>query len=180
MLPQKKNSDVAELARGKSGRLVGNLTALLVTLKGLPLSYNRDLQEDKEPLFDSVRHVLLVLRALEGAYNSLQFRTDVAAAAADDQLLVAIDIAEALVAEGMPFRQAHEVAGKFVGEAVRSGESLQNVVRASTYGERFDALFAPGAALGNRKSPGSSGTSAAALQASRLRSQLDALRAQLG
>jgi len=179
MLPQKKNSDVAELARGKSGRLVGNLTALLVTLKGLPLSYNRDLQEDKEPLFDSVRHVLLVLRALEGAYNSLQFRTEVAAAAADDQLLVAIDIAEALVSEGMPFRQAHEVAGKFVGEAVRSGESLQNVVRASTYGERFDALFAPGAALGNRKSPGSSGTNAAPAQAARLRSQLDTLRDQL-
>ena len=70
MLPQKKNSDVAELARGKSGRLVGNLTGLLVTLKGLPLSYNRDLQEDKEPLFDSVRQVLLVLAALSGAYRS--------------------------------------------------------------------------------------------------------------
>ena len=76
MLPQKKNSDVAELARGKSGRLVGNLTGLLVTLKGLPLSYNRDLQEDKEPLFDSVRQVLLVLIALRGAYRSLTFNVD--------------------------------------------------------------------------------------------------------
>ena len=70
MLPQKKNSDVAELARGKSGRLIGNLTGLLVVLKGLPLSYNRDLQEDKEPLFDSLRQILLVLRALTGAYGS--------------------------------------------------------------------------------------------------------------
>ena len=122
MLPQKKNSDVAELARGKSGRLVGNLTGLLVTLKGLPLSYNRDLQEDKEPLFDSVRQVLLVLAAMNGAYRSMTFHVDVAAAAADDHLLVAIDIAERLVAGGMPFRQAHEVAGRSSGApSVRAG-----------------------------------------------------------
>ncbi len=99
MLPQKKNSDVAELARGKTGRLVGNLTGLLVTLKGLPLSYNRDLQEDKEPLFDSVRQVLLVLVALRGAYGSLTFNAASASGAASDQFLVAIDIAEELVRE---------------------------------------------------------------------------------
>ena len=88
MLPQKKNSDVAELARGKTGRLVGNLTGLLVMLKGLPLSYNRDLQEDKEPLLDSLRQVNLVLRALSGAYGSLEFHVEAAAAAADDEFLV--------------------------------------------------------------------------------------------
>ena len=79
MLPQKKNSDVAELARGKSGRLVGNLTGLLVTLKGLPLSYNRDLQEDKEPLFDSFRQVLLVLAALSRRVSIDDLQRDVAA-----------------------------------------------------------------------------------------------------
>ncbi|MHB1089081.1 MAG: argininosuccinate lyase, partial [Acidimicrobiales bacterium] len=84
MLPQKKNSDVAELARGKSGRLVGNLTSLLVTLKGLPLSYNRDLQEDKEPLFDSLRTAHLVLKSLAGAYRSLTFNVAVAGEAAND------------------------------------------------------------------------------------------------
>src|ERR1700722_2746982 len=85
IMPQKKNPDVAELARGKGGRLIGGLTGLLTTLKGLPLTYNRDLQEDKEPLFDSVRQVLLVLRALTGAYRSLEFRDEIAGAAADDE-----------------------------------------------------------------------------------------------
>src|SRR6202041_3262310 len=108
MLPQKKNSDVAELARGKSGRLIGNLTAVLSMLKSLPLSYNRDLQEDKEPLFDSVRQVLLIVRALAGAYRSMTFHVAVATVAADDEYLVAIDLAEELVAEGVPFRRAHE------------------------------------------------------------------------
>src|SRR3984885_2297702 len=88
MLPQKKNSDVAELARAKSGRLVGNLTGLLVMLKGLPLSYNRDLQEDKEPLFDSYRQVMMVLAALSGAYRSMTFNTETAAEAADDPFMV--------------------------------------------------------------------------------------------
>ncbi|HQU00212.1 MAG TPA: argininosuccinate lyase, partial [Acidimicrobiales bacterium] len=128
MLPQKKNSDVAELARGKTGRLIGNLTSLLVTLKGLPLAYNRDLQEDKEPLFDSVRQVLLVLRALSGAYHSLTLHESTMARAANDELLVAIDLAEALVAGGEPFRSAHERVGRLVGEAVGSQRTLRDVV----------------------------------------------------
>ena len=125
MLPQKKNSDVAELARAKSGRLVGNLTSLLVTLKGLPLSYNRDLQEDKEPLFDSVRQVTLVLAAMTGAYRSLTFNADVARTAADDQFLVAIDIAEKLVEGGVPFRQAHERVGPTGRRGGRQGRPLR-------------------------------------------------------
>ena len=174
MLPQKKNSDVAELARGKSGRLVGNLTSLLVTLKGLPLSYNRDLQEDKEPLFDSVKQVLLILAAMNGAYGSMTFNADTAAAAADDQLLVAIDIAERLVAKGMPFRRAHEVAGALVGRAVRDGRSLADVVAEDIDLQGFDVLFLVGAALRNRQSPGSSGPSAATAQLILLRERITA------
>jgi argininosuccinate lyase len=168
MLPQKKNSDVAELARGKSGRLVGNLTGLLVTLKGLPLSYNRDLQEDKEPLFDSVRQVTLVLAAMTGAYRSLTFNVDAARVAADDQFLVAIDIAEKLVEGGVPFRQAHERVGRLVGEAVAKGVPFADVVLNDPEYDSFAELFVPGAALTRRSSPGASGPAAAANQAIRL------------
>ena len=168
MLPQKKNADVAELARGKAGRFIGNLTGLLTTLKGLPLSYNRDLQEDKEPLFDSVRHVLLVLAALRGAYDSLEFNEVVAAQAADDELLMAIDIAEVLVGEGLPFRQAHEFAGRLVGEALREGRTLKEVVASTPDGERFAVLFADGSGVVRRTSPGSSGPATAHQQADEL------------
>jgi argininosuccinate lyase len=173
MLPQKKNSDVAELGRGKSGRLVGNLTGLLVTLKGLPLTYNRDLQEDKEPLFDSVRQVLLVLVALRGAYGSLTFNESAASAAASDEFLVAIDIAEELVKEGLPFRQAHEQVGRLVGEAVTTSRPFADVVRDDANLARFAGLFEPGVALGRRRSPGASGPEAAGAQ----RRQLDEARA---
>jgi argininosuccinate lyase len=179
MLPQKKNSDVAELARGKSGRLVGNLTGLLVTLKGLPLAYNRDLQEDKEPLFDSVHQVLLVTTALAGAYGSLRFNADVTAAAANDDLLVAIDVAERLVEEGVPFRQAHEQAGQLVGRAVREGVSLATVVAGDAAYERFSDLFVSGAALSRRRSPGASGPEAAGEQANRLAETIAQLRGRL-
>ncbi len=168
MLPQKKNSDVAELARGKSGRLVGNLTSLLVTLKGLPLTYNRDLQEDKEPLFDSVRQVELVLRALAGAYRSLSFNAPVAARAADDEFLVAIDIAERLVEAGMPFRRAHERVGRAVGDAVRRGVGLATVVAESEDLALYGELFEAGSALDLRTSPGASGPAAVAAQRERL------------
>lgn len=164
MLPQKKNSDVAELARGKAGRVVGNLTGLLTMLKGLPLAYNRDLQEDKEPLFDSLRTITVVGTALAGAYQSLTFHGDVMATAADDELLVAIDIAESLVVEGVPFREAHERVGSLVGEAVRSKVTLESLVRADGDLSRFVDLFAPGAALSRRKSPGASGPQAYRVQ----------------
>ena len=168
MLPQKKNSDVAELARGKSGRLVGNLTGLLTMLKGLPLAYNRDLQEDKEPLFDSVRTVVTVGTALAGAYRSMTVHTDVMAAAADDELLVAIDIAEALVEQGVPFREAHERVGALVGDAVRGGVTLESLVTSDAELAQFSGLFAKGEALNRRKSPGASGPNAYLVQAYRL------------
>ncbi len=164
MLPQKKNSDVAELARAKSGRLVGNLTGLLVMLKGLPLSYNRDLQEDKEPLFDSYRQVMIVLAALGGAYQTMTFNADAAAQAADDPFMVAMDIAEELVSEGVAFRQAHEQVGRLVGEAVSSHRALSEVVAKTPDFARFANLFEPGVALMRRRSPGASGPASAAVQ----------------
>ena len=173
MLPQKKNSDVAELARAKSGRLVGNLTTILVMLKGLPLSYNRDLQEDKEPLFDSVRQILLVLRALSGAYRSMRFHVAVAQAAADDTFLVAVDLAEELVAEGVPFRQAHEQVGRLVAEAASTERSLRDVVNQSPPYQRFAPLFDNGVALARRRSPGASGPGPSANQRARLGQFID-------
>jgi len=180
MLPQKKNSDVAELARGKSGRLVGNLTGLLVTLKGLPLSYNRDLQEDKEPLFDSVKQVLLVLSAMTGAYESMTFNAPHAQAAADDQFLVAIDIAEKLVLTGIPFRQAHEQVGKLVGEAVRDGKSLKDVVASTPEFTQYTNLFDQGAALKNRSSLGAAGPDAKSEQETSLTSAINGAKARVG
>lgn len=164
MLPQKKNSDVAELARAKSGRLVGNLTGLLVMLKGLPLSYNRDLQEDKEPLFDSYRQVMLVVAGLSGAFASMTFNEVVASQAADDPFMVAIDIAEELVGEGIPFRQAHERVGNLVGDAVASNRTLREIVAESPDFERFLGLFDVGVALDRRRSPGASGPKSAEIQ----------------
>jgi argininosuccinate lyase len=120
IMPQKKNPDIAELTRGKSGRLIGNLTGLLATLKGLPLAYNRDLQEDKEPVFDSVDTLLVVLPAVTGMVATLTFDTQRLADLAPQGFSLATDVAEWLVRQGVPFREAHEVAGA----AVRRCEEL--------------------------------------------------------
>ena len=130
MLPQKKNPDVAELARGKSGRLIGNLTGLLVTLKGLPLSYNRDLQEDKEPLFDSVAQTRLALAALSGLLATVTFDAARMQEAADGPAAAAVDLAEWLVEQGMPFRQAHAVVGGLVRDSLERHVPLAELVEA--------------------------------------------------
>lgn len=114
IMPQKKNPDVAELARGKAGRLVGDLTGLLTTLKGLPLAYNRDLQEDKEPVFDQVDTLTVLLPAVAGMVATLEFDTDRMASLAPQGFSLATDVAEWLVRQGVPFRVAHEVAGACV------------------------------------------------------------------
>ena len=114
IMPQKKNPDVAELARGKAGRLIGGLTGLLTTLKGLPLTYNRDLQEDKEPVFDAVDTLLLVLPAMAGLISTLRFHTKRLAEGAAAGFALATDLAELLVRRGVPFREAHEVVGHLV------------------------------------------------------------------
>ncbi len=124
IMPQKKNPDVAELARGKSGRLIGNLTGLLATLKGLPFGYNRDLQEDKEPVFDTVEQLLLVLPAMTGMIATLRFDTERMARSAPEGFALATDIAEWLVRNGVPFREAHEIAGACVREAEAAGVEL--------------------------------------------------------
>jgi argininosuccinate lyase len=124
IMPQKKNPDIAELARGKSGRLIGNLTGILATLKGLPFAYNRDLQEDKEPVFDSVDTLVLVLPAMAGSVATLRFDSERMAAAAPEGYALATEIAEWLVQQGMPFRQAHEVSGACVRAAEVRGVEL--------------------------------------------------------
>jgi argininosuccinate lyase len=127
IMPQKKNPDIAEMARGKAGRLVGNLTGLLSTLKGLPLAYNRDLQEDKEPVIDSADQLLLVLPAFTGLMATLRFDADRLAALAPAGFSLATDIAEWLVREGVPFRVAHEVAGSCVRRCEEKGIELHEL-----------------------------------------------------
>ena len=122
IMPQKKNPDIAELARGKTGRLIGNLTGLLATLKAQPLAYNRDLQEDKEPVFDSVAQLELVLPAMAGLVATLDFDVDRMAALAPAGYTLATDVAEWLVRHGVPFRDAHEAAGAAV--RVAEGRSV--------------------------------------------------------
>ncbi|MGB6163094.1 MAG: argininosuccinate lyase [Pseudonocardiaceae bacterium] len=124
IMPQKKNPDVAELARGKAGRLIGNLTGLLATLKAQPLAYNRDLQEDKEPLFDSVDQLELLLPAMAGMVGTLVFHTERLAELAPAGFTLATDLAEWLVRQGVPFRAAHQAAGACVRLAECHGVGL--------------------------------------------------------
>ncbi|MEU0470538.1 MULTISPECIES: argininosuccinate lyase [unclassified Amycolatopsis] len=127
IMPQKKNPDVAELTRGKSGRLIGNLTGLLATLKGMPLAYNRDLQEDKEPVFDSVEQLELLFPAIAGMVGTLTFHTGRLAELAPAGFTLATDIAEWLVRQGVPFRVAHEAAGECVRVAEARGAGLDEL-----------------------------------------------------
>ncbi len=127
IMPQKKNPDVAELARGKAGRLVGNLTGLLTTLKGLPLAYNRDLQEDKEPLFDSIDQLLVLAPAVAGMVATLTFDVDRLAALAPRGFSLATDLADWLVRRRMPFAQAHDVAGAAVRFCEEQGLELSDL-----------------------------------------------------
>lgn len=130
IMPQKKNPDIAELARGKSGRLVGNLTGLLTTLKALPLAYNRDLQEDKEPVFDSIDTLEVLLPAFTGQVATLVYNTERMAELAPQGFSLATDIAEWLVREGTPFRIAHELAGACVRAAEAKGTDLDGLTDA--------------------------------------------------
>ncbi len=127
LMPQKKNPDVCELTRGKSGRLYGNLTAILTAIKGLPLTYNRDLQEDKEPLFDSIDTLTLALRVNAEMIAAMEINEMACLKAASDPLLLATDLADWLVKQGIPFRSAHELVGKAVAAAVNSGTPLDQL-----------------------------------------------------
>ena len=127
LMPQKKNPDVPELVRGKSGRVIGHLVGLLVTLKGLPLAYNRDMQEDKEPLFDAVETVSGCLGILAETIRTLRVRQETMRAAASDPALLATDLAEHLVGAGVPFREAHEIVGRVVAHAEEQSVPLSSL-----------------------------------------------------
>ena len=181
MMPQKRNPDVAELVRGKAGRVIGSLVAVLTTVKGLPLAYDRDLQEDKEPLFDAVDTLLLALPALAGAVSSATFDRDRLAGAASDDFALATDVAEALVQLGVPFRDAHERVGALVQEAEGSGGSLhdlpaQRVAQAHPdLPGRWDELLDPQAATARRDSRGGTAVAAVREQLSRARAAVATL-----
>jgi argininosuccinate lyase len=174
MLPQKKNPDVAELARGKTGRVLGHLVGLLTTLKGLPLAYNRDLQEDKEPLFDAVDQVCGGLRATTGMLSTAVFDVTRMRQAADGAATAAVDLAEWLVSRGMPFRQAHGVVGGLVRDSVERGVPLVELVQAHPQlGSDAVGLLEPGVAVTRRTSPGGAGPGPVASQLERFRHRLD-------
>ena len=181
MLPQKKNPDIAELARGKSGRLIGHLTGILTTLKGLPLSYNRDLQEDKEPLFDAVAQSALALTALGGLLSTVRFHTDRMEAAADAPASAAVDLAEFLVAAGTPFREAHVLVGGLVRDSIERGVPLGELVEAHPQlGGEAAALLEPGVPVTRRTTPGGAGPKPVAEQLARYRVHLEAEEERIG
>ncbi len=157
LMPQKKNPDVCEITRGKTGRLVGNLMNLLVAMKGLPITYNRDLQEDKPPLFDSVDTILMVLAVNTEMIAAMEIREDRCLAAASDPMLLATDLADALVKSGVPFRSAHELVGKAVAESVRSGTPLDELDLTKideAYTEEMKSVFSLETALAARTNTG--------------------------
>jgi argininosuccinate lyase len=160
MMPQKKNPDPAELVRGKTGRTIGNLISLLVLLKGLPLTYNRDLQEDKEPIFDSVRTVRGSLEVMSGLMGGLTFERERMEQAAADSYLAATDLADYLAEKGVPFREAHEISGKLVALCLEKGSGLADMLLedmrqhcAVIDSDVYDILTAE-ASVARRKNPG--------------------------
>jgi argininosuccinate lyase len=179
IMPQKKNPDVAELARGKAGRLIGNLTGLLVTLKGLPLAYDRDLQEDKEPVFDAVDTLLTVLPAMAGLVATLRFHTERLSATAAAGHALATDLAELLVRRGAPFREAHDIVGHLVvwcqvHDCELSDVSDQDLAAVSPLltPDVRDVLTVPGA-IAARAGRGGTAPARVAEQLARLRQQVN-------
>ena len=157
LMPQKKNPDVCELTRGKTGRLYGNLVALLTAAKGLPLTYNRDLQEDKEPLFDSIDTLSLALKVNAEMIADMAINLDTCEAAASDPLLLATDLADYLVKNGVPFRQAHELVGQAVALSVQTKTPLDQLDLSQVsehYGADANDVFDLQTALAARTNPG--------------------------
>ena len=179
IMPQKKNPDVAELARGKAGRVIGHLAGLLATLKGLPFAYNRDLQEDKEPVFDAIDTLLVLLPAVSGMVATLRFDTARMAKAAPDGFTLATEIAEWLVRQGTAFRPAHEIAGQCVRVCEANGIELADLTDADLaevsplLTPQVRAVLTVEGALGARSTFG--GTAPV-----RVREQIQALRAVIG
>ena len=186
IMPQKKNPDIAELARGKAGRVIGNLTGLLATLKALPLAYNRDLQEDKEPVFDSVDTLEVLLPAFTGMVRTLEFNTERMAALAPQGFSLATDVAEWLVRQGVPFRVAHEVAGACVRRCEELGLDLDELtddqfaeISEHLAPEVREVLTVEGS-VASRNSRGGTARDRVAEQLAELRSTASVHRAWLG
>jgi argininosuccinate lyase len=174
MLPQKKNPDIAELARGKAGRLIGDLTGFLATLKGLPLAYNRDLQEDKEPLFDAFDQCRLALGALAGLLATAEVVPARMQAAAGGQHVAAVDLAEWLVQRGVPFRDAHARVGALVRASTERGVGLDELVLTEPdLGPEALPLLEPGAAVARRTTKGGAGPASVQEQLVKARATLD-------
>ena len=172
-MPQKKNPDIAELARGKVGRLIGHLTGVLTTLKGLPLAYNRDLQEDKEPLFDAIDQTQLALGAIAGLLSTATFNIERMQAAADSPFAAATDLAEHLVEGGTPFREAHAVVGALVRDSIERKVPLAELVAAHpAFGEDAQELLEPGVSVSRRTTRGGAGPQAVAQQLKRYQARL--------
>lgn len=173
LMPQKKNPDVAELIRGKSGRVIGNLMSMLTLLKGLPMTYNRDLQEDKERLFDTANTVHSSVRLMSAMLENTTVNESVCAKAASDAALLATDLADYLVRKGMPFRQAHHVVGAVVAAAERAGKELNELDVSSLqkidrhFGEDVATMFDLKSAMSRRQMTGSPGTKQVASQLAR-------------
>ena len=178
LMPQKKNPDIAELARGKTGRVFGNLMSLLTLLKGLPMTYNRDLQEDKERLFDTADTVRATTRLMAAMLNNTRVNKPVCACAATDPSLLATDLADYLVKRGMPFRQAHHVVGAVVALAEKTGKPLNQLTLAElqsvnpTFGRDALGVFNLKTAMAKRNLTGAPGTKEVAKQLARWREQL--------
>ena len=170
MMPQKKNPDVAELARGKAGRLLGNLTGFLATQKGLPLTYNKDLQEDKEPLFDSCDTIRLTTIALTGMIESLKFNGHSMSASADSQEIAATD------QRGLPFREAHSVIAGLVRESLDSDAELTDLVNNHPdLGPEAAQLLQPGVGWARRNSHGGGGPEAVTEQLAALKAHVESI-----
>jgi argininosuccinate lyase len=178
LMPQKKNPDIAELARGKTGRVVGNLMALLTLLKGLPMTYNRDLQEDKERVFDTADTVRATTRLMAAMLEHTAVNKPACARAAGDPALLATDLADYLVRQGMPFRQAHHVVGAVVAWSEKTDRPLNQLTFAEmqaidpAFGPDALAVFDLKAAMAKRNLTGAPGTREVARQLARWRKQL--------
>ena len=186
IMPQKKNPDVAELARGKAGRLIGDLTGLLATLKGLPLAYNRDLQEDKEPVFDAADTLEVLLPAVSGMIATLTFNTERMQSLAPQGFALATDIAEWLVRQGVPFREAHELSGAAVQLAEGRGVELWDLTDEDYAGisphltPAVRSVLSTEGSLDSRSSQGGTARSAVEKQLAELQRQIEAVRGYAG
>jgi argininosuccinate lyase len=180
LMPQKKNPDIAELTRGKTGRVVGNLMALLTLLKGLPMTYNRDLQEDKERLFDSVATVRATVRIVAAMFQNISVNAEVCERASSDPALLATDLADYLVRKGMPFRQAHHAVGAVVAFAEKAGKKLNELTVAEyqatdkTFGGDTHSVFDLSKALALRNLIGAPAASQVRKQLARWHKNLPA------